>query len=75
MCRLVQDANQLYKKCVRVTVMETGLKKWNTDRYLFIQVTNDRELILCIYVNNILRVGNKKAVNMFKQEIKNFFNI
>ena len=41
---------------------------------LLIRVNHIRTVILCIYFVNILVVGDKEAVDTFKQEIKKFFN-
>ena len=74
MYRLVQAAQQFYKKLVRVTVGKMGFKKRNADGCLLMRVVEIGTVILCVYVNNMLVVGDKIAVEFFKREIKRFFN-
>ena len=71
---LVQAAQQFYKKMVQITVDEMGFKKSDANRCLLMRVEKIGTVILCIYVDNMLVVGDKPAVNDFKQELKKYFN-
>ena len=71
---LVQEARQFYKKLVRVTVGKMGFKKSNANRCLLMRAEDQGTVILCVYVNDMLVVGDKLAVEAFKKEIKKFFN-
>ena len=71
---LVQAARQFYKKLVRVTVGNMGFKKSDADSCLLMRVVEIGTVILCVYVDNMLVVGDKLAVEVFKREIKRFFN-
>ena len=74
MYRLVQAAHHFYKKLTCVTVTKMGFIKFEADGCLLIQVDNIWTVILCIYVNDMLVVGNKEGIKSFKLEIKKFFN-
>ena len=67
---LVQAAHQFYKKLTCVTVTKMGFVKCEADVCLLIQVENIVTVILCIYIDDILDVGNKEAIKAFKLEIK-----
>ena len=71
---LVQAACQFYKKLVRITVGKMGFKKINANGCLLMRVTEQGTVILCVYVDDLLVVGDKVAVENFKQEIKKHFN-
>ena len=71
---LVQAARQFYKKLTHMTVTKTGFVKCEADECLLIRVNHVITVILCIYVENMLVVGDKEAVEIFKQEIKQLFN-
>ena len=51
-----------------------GFVKCEADGCLLIRVTDNGAVILCIYVDNMLVVGDKAAVKTFRHEIKQFFN-
>ena len=71
---LIQAARQFYKKLVRITVGKMGFKKSDADGCLLMRVIKQGTVILCVYVNDMLVVGDKVAVENFKQEIKKHFN-
>ena len=71
---LVQAARQFYKKLVRVTVEKMGFKKSDANGCLLMRVIELGTVILCVYVDDMLVVGDKTAVEDFKQEIKKHFN-
>ena len=70
---LVQAAQQFYKKMVRVTVGKMGFKKSNANGCLLMRAEDQGTVILCVYVDDMLVVGDKLAVEAFKKEIKKFF--
>ena len=74
MYRLVQAAHQFYKKLNCVTVTKMGFVKCEADGYLLIRVNDIGTAIICIYVDDMLVVGDNEAVEAFKLEIKHFFN-
>ena len=51
-----------------------GFFKYVDDGCLLIRVNNIRTVILCIYGNKMIVVGDKEAIEAFKQESKQFFN-
>ena len=51
-----------------------GFFKCEADGCLLIQVGNIGTVILCIYLDDMLVVGDIEAIKAFKQEIKQFFN-
>ena len=66
MYRLVQAADQFYKKLTCVKVTKMGFVKCEADGCLLIEVDNIGTVILCIYVNDMLVVGNKEVIKAFK---------
>ena len=62
------------QKLIRVTIIKIGFVKCEADGCLLIQVNNIGIVILRIYVDDMLVVGNKEAIAAFKLEIKQFFN-
>ena len=71
---LVQAAHQFYKKLTCVTVTKMGFVICKADGCLLIRVNDIGTVILCIYVNDMLVIGNKEAIEAFKSEIKQLFN-
>ena len=51
-----------------------GFKKRNTDRCLLMRVVKLEKVILCVYIVNMIMVGDKDVVEAFKREIKKHFN-
>ena len=73
MCGLVQATRQFYKKLTCVTGTKMGFVEFEADGCL-IRVNNIGTLILYIYVDDALVVGDKEAEKVFKLEIEQFFN-
>ena len=44
------------------------------DQCLLRRSTTKEIILICIYVDDTLCVGNKEAITEFKKEIKNYFN-
>ena len=51
-----------------------GIQKCQANGCLLMRVTNNGNVFLCIYVENMIVVGDKVAVEKIKQEIKKLFN-
>ena len=52
-----------------------GFVKCEAYGCLLIRVNDIGTVILCIYVDDMLVVGNKEAIKAFKSKIKQFFNM
>ena len=55
-----------------MTVTKMGFVKCKADGFLLVKVKYEGTVILCIYVDDMLVLGNKSAVEMFKHEIKRY---
>ena len=72
---LVQAARQFYKKLVEVLVNELSFEKCLAEPCLLMKKSDLGIVIFCLYVDDILCIGNREAVNDAKFEIKKFFKI
>ena len=70
---LVQAACQFFKKLVKVLVEEMKFKKCLNDPCLLMNKNENGILIICLYIDDTLCVGNAEARKRFKQEIKIYF--
>ena len=52
-----------------------GFEKCAIDPCLMQRNNDDGTLIICIYVDDILQIGDKKAIDKFGEEIKNIFTV
>ena len=70
---LVQAARQFFKKLVEVLVGEMEFKKYLYDPCLLMKENKNGIIIICLYIDDMLCVGNAEAIKKFKKEIKNYF--
>ena len=71
---LVQAARQFYKKFVQVATEKLGFQKCLADGCLLYKKDESGTIIICLYVDDLLCIGDKKAIEKFKRDIKKFFN-
>ena len=64
---LVQAARQYFKKFKRIVTREMNFKYCEGDECLMRRDTEKGTVILCVYVDDILYVGDHMAVNEFKR--------
>ena len=43
------------------------------DQLLLMRNDQNGTIIICLYIDDTLCVGNKRAINIFKKEIKKYF--
>ena len=72
--QLGASSTTILQKMVRVTVGKMGFKKSDADECLLMRAEDQVTVILCVYINDMLVVGDKLAVEAFKKEITKFFN-
>ena len=72
---LVQAARQFHKRLTSVMESEMGFSKCLGDECLLIRTTNEGAVIVCVYINDTLCVGDKEAIEEFKIELKHHFLI
>ena len=70
---LVQAARQFHKKLVSVLTEKMNFKKCPGDECLLMREDENGSVVLCVYIDDTLCAGHKKALEVFKQELKNFF--
>ena len=70
---LVQAAHQFFKKLVEVLVGEMKFKKCLNDPCLLMKENENGVIIICLYIDDTLCVGNAEAIRKFKKEIKKYF--
>jgi len=72
---LVQAARQWWARFTEVLSKEMGFSKSLTDPCLLYQKSERGEIILCIYVDDVLCVGDELAISHFVEAIATKFNI
>ena len=70
---LVQAARQFHRKLITIMMKNMGFHKCLSDECLLFRNTEDGIVIVCVYIDNTLCVGDEKAVKKFKNEIKKHF--
>ena len=70
---LVQAARQFHKKLVSVLTEKMNFKKCFGDECLLMRDDDNGSVVLCVYIDDTLCAGHKKALKVFKEELKNFF--
>ena len=70
---LVQAARQFYKKLVEVLVGKMDFIKCLNDPCLLMKENENGIIIMCLYIDDTLCVGEKLAIEKFKKEIKKYF--
>ena len=72
---LVQAARQYYKKFVDImTSTEMGFERCLADGCLLKRSTEVGTVIVCVYVDDTMCVGDRKAIDAFKRELKDHFS-
>ena len=72
---LVQAARQYYKKFVRILTKEMGFEKCMADQYLLKKEDESGVVLICIYVDDTLCIGDRDALEKFTNQITEYFNI
>jgi hypothetical protein len=72
---LVQASRQWWKKFTMILVNDLHFESCVADVCLLKRVSNDGVVYLCIYVDDVLLVGNKNGIVNAKQDIGNKFKI
>ena len=70
----VQSARQWYKRFVE-ELKKLGFEKCLIDPCLLSRTDETGTIIICLYVDDILTVGDKNAINKFHDDIKNIFTV
>ena len=70
---LVQAARQYYKKFVKVMTEDLKFEKCYADACLLIRKDKSGTLVICVYVDDTLCLGDQKAINKSKSEIQGHF--
>ena len=71
---LVQAARQFFKKLRDTLVHDMGFKKCLSDQCLLFRQSDSGTVIVCLYIDDTLVIGNDAAVQSFKKELKLYFN-
>ena len=71
---LVQSARQFFKKILEVLTKKMNFIKCLSDQCLLYRRNENGTVIICLYIDDTLVVGDRNAVDLFKKEIKNFFS-
>lgn len=71
--RLVQAARQFHRKLIRTMTKDMGFSKCLADKCLLSRKITEGIVIVCIYIDNTLCIGDTIAVNKFKTKIKEYF--
>ena len=72
---VVEAARQFYKKFIQVmTSSKIKFEKYLADGYLLKRENKYGILIVCIYVDDTMCIGTRKAIDQFKKELKEFFS-
>ena len=71
---LVQAARQFFKKLRNTLEEDMGFKKCLADECLLARTNNLGTVLICLYIDDTLVMGDKKAIDEFKKEITRYFN-
>ena len=72
---LVQAARQYHKKFVEVMVKKLEFKKCMADTCLLKRIDEKGTVIICVYVDDILCIGDRKAIDSVKEELAKHFSV
>ena len=72
---LVQAARQYYKKFINVMVTKLGFEKCMADSCLLKRSNDKGTLIICVYVDDILCIGDRSAIDSIKVELSEYFSV
>ena len=70
---LVQAARQFHQKLITVLVKEMKFRKCAGDECLLMRKNDAGTVVICVYNNDALCVGEKDALDQFKKELRTFF--
>ena len=70
---LVQAARQFHRKLISVLMNEMNFKKCAGDECLLMRESESGTVVICVYIDDTLCAGPKKALDIFKAELRNFF--
>ena len=70
---LVQAARQFFKKMIEVLEKKMNFVQSLNDKYLLMRNDQNGTVIVCLYIDDTLCVGDKKALVTFKKKIKEYF--
>ena len=70
---LVQAARQFYKKFVEVIIKKLNFAKCLNDPCLLKKENENGFIIISLYIDNKLCVGDKSTIKKFKKEMKEYF--
>ena len=70
---LVQAARQFFKKMVEVLEKKFNFVRSMNDQCLLMRNGLNGTVIVCLYIDHTLCIGDKEAINIFKKEIKKYF--
>ena len=71
--RYVQAARQFFKKMVEVLEKKMNFVQSMNDQCLLMRNDQNRTVIVCLYIDDTLCIGDKEAINIFKKEIRKHF--
>ena len=66
----VQAAKQVFKKLVEVPEKKMNFVQSMNDQCLLMRNDQNRTVIVCLYIDDMLCIGDKEAINIFKREIR-----
>ena len=72
---LVQAARQFHRRLTTAMEDDMGFDKCLADECLLRKKTKKGTVIVCVYIDDTLCVGDKEAINEFKKEITLHFTI
>ena len=70
---LVQAARQFFKKMIEGLEKKMNVVQSMYDQCLLIRNDRNGTIIVCLYIDDMLCVGDKEAIDAFKKEIKKYF--
>ena len=70
---LVQAARRFFKKMVKVLEKKMNFVWSVNDQCLLMRNDQNRIVIICLYIDETFYIGDKKAIDIFKKEIKEHF--
>ena len=70
---LVQEARQYYKKFIDVVVSKLGFEKCMANPCLLKHINDNGTVIICVYVDDILCVGDRRVIDAMKNELTKYF--
>ena len=71
---LVQAARQFHKKLLGVMKNKLGFEKCKADECLLWKKSDKGSVIVCVYIDDTLCVGDNEAIDDFKRELKKYFD-